>query len=796
MVHQSLAIIISSVAALAAIALSPGPEVQVGVGRNGPVANAPLNGSYLLTVKPDMLTADEHVGGPGEQTLVYEFTVPEGVSLRGGGWPQDLYRNISEDVRSTIQLELPFSRRANTGEETAFADHGGFVKPIFCWIYDSVCLGGPDEGRWTSQLITAGGSQVGLQLATPRIDSVNKDSLAKEIGVYFPENHTLLPGDRVQFIFHGKAPARSTDWMQRPLVANFRYRTDPLGCAEADGCWITLDDAQVQPLNIAPLSQAAVVRVAAPLDVASGEPFNATVVVTDRFGNPVPYTGTVRLLAETPYILQFNAEYSKTVQLSLQNPGFARLALQVQDPGIRRVAQWVKAWAGTPPRQRLLGDIHAHTGDGGAQRKFLRSSTPGDHRGLFSSTQDALFYMEKIAGYDFGAISEHAVRQDGYTLPQTVAADAAFAPGGACDGVQRAITDLGNWWQTSQQAARDYAAGSGMVVFPAFEWHAQHYLQVHGDDSPLHRVVLYRDFDANNQLPILPGEIEGIAPQCLVRFLLLAGYGPDQALIAPHMMNNWPSNTDWDLTYEQGGPGELIADRLQVESYHRVGEIYSARANKPSLQGVQRLKAFEGEDQDPGRWSFRYGWRNHGAHIGIIGGSDDHAAMPGSDNTLLADGTSMQASEPGGTTIVLSRTRDRDGIFDAMRARSSYATSGVRVWHDFRIDGAPMGSRIARNTSEVGASLQIASGQLIVKVELWATKAGDNREPYQDILGAEPIAELYRTSIQIPNPVVSGAADEEWLYYVRAFFASSHGDPANPEDALWSSPIWVTWSNP
>jgi hypothetical protein len=401
--------------------------------------------------------------------------------------------------------------------------------------------------------------------------------------------------------------------------------------------------------------------------------------------------------------------------------------------------------------------------------------------------------MEQIAGYDFAAISEHAVRQDGYTLPASVAADPVFAAGGACDGVQRVITDLGNWWLTSQQAAQDYEAGSSMVVFPAFEWHAQHYLEVHGNDSPLHRVVLYRDFDANNQLPMLPGEIEGIAPQCLVRFLQLAGYGPDRALLVPHMMNNWPSNTDWDLTYEQG---ELIADRAQVESYHRVGEIFSARANKPNLQGVQRLKAFEGEDQDPGRWSFRYGWRKHGAHLGIVGGSDDHAAMPGSDNTLLADGTSMQSNEPGGTTVVLSSTRDRDGIFDALRARSSYATSGVRVWHDFRIDGAPMGRRISRSTSEAAASVQIVAGQLIVRAELWATKAGDSGEPYQDLLGAEPIAEFFSTSIQIPNPVGAGAADEEWLYYVRAFFASSHGDPASPEDALWSSPIWVTWSNP
>ena len=729
MMPPALAIIISSAAALAVFSLSPGLEVWKGVVRSGPAADGALSGAYLLTVQPDVLTADEHVGGPGEQTLIFEFTVPDGVNLRGGGWPSDLYRNASGEDRSTIQLELPFTRRANSGEETAFADTGGFAKPRFCWLNDSVCLGDPDEGLWTAQLITVGGSRAGLQLATPRLDSVGSAALSKEIGVYFPDDRALLPGDRVQFLMHGKAPARSTNWMERPLVAHLRYRSDPPGCADADGCWITLDDAQVQPLNIAPL-QAAVVRVAAPLDVAAGESFSATIVVTDRFANPTPYYGYVRLVAETPHILQFDGEYTKSVQLNLQNPRFVRLTPQVQDPDVRRVAQWVKAWATTPPRQRLLGDIHAHTGDGGAQRKFLESSSPGDHRGLFTSTQDALFYMEEIAGYDFGAISEHAVRQDGYTLPPPVAADAAFAPGGACDGVQRPIPDLGNWWPTAQQAAKDYAAVSSMVVFPAFEWHGPHNMIQHGNDSPLHRVVLYRDFDADNQLPILPGDIEGIAPQCLVRFLQLAGYGPDQALVVPHMMNNWPTNRDWDLTYEEGGPGEMIADRLQMESYHRVGEIFSARARKPSLEGTQQLMTFEGEAQDPGPWSFRYGWRKYGAHIGIVGASDDHAAMPGTDDTLLADGTSMQSNEPGGMTVVLSKTRDRDGIFDAMRARSSYATSGVRVWHNFRIDGAPMGSQITRSTSEVEATVQIVAGQLIVRAELWATRAGDSGAPY------------------------------------------------------------------
>jgi len=42
--------------------------------------------------------------------------------------------------------------------------------------------------------------------------------------------------------------------------------------------------------------------------------------------------------------------------------------------------------------------------------------------------------------------------------------------------------------------------------------------------------------------------------------------------------------------------------------------------------------------------------------------------------------------------------------------------------------------------------------------------------------------------------VASGGASQEWLYYVRAYLKAP-GSTVDADEAVWSSPIWITWSN-
>lgn len=80
-----------------------------------------------------------------------------------------------------------------------------------------------------------------------------------------------------------------------------------------------------------------------------------------------------------------------------------------------------------------------------------------------------------------------------------------------------------------------------------------------------------------------------------------------------------------------------------------------------------------------------------GFRTGFVGGSDDHIGHPG----LRALNSQVVGSDnQGGQAAVLAPALTRDDVFDALRARRSYATNGRRIVLDVSVNGAPMGSEI------------------------------------------------------------------------------------------------------
>jgi hypothetical protein len=81
--------------------------------------------------------------------------------------------------------------------------------------------------------------------------------------------------------------------------------------------------------------------------------------------------------------------------------------------------------------------------------------------------------------------------------------------------------------------------------------------------------------------------------------------------------------------------------------------------------------------------------------MGIIGSTDDHLAAPGS--TAETDATELWQAN-GALVAVHARDNTREAIFEALRARRVYATSGarIRLWFDVQTDKGTvrMGSAI------------------------------------------------------------------------------------------------------
>ena len=739
----------------------------------------PANVDPHLTVHSPEVTAGQVFTSAAP--FVLDFTVPE--HLTGGGLPTTLKQGTDED-RSLLQLEFPYNSFKNDEEQGQYI--GSWSTPKFCDIND-YCPFEETDGFWYATWHRDDVLLGELQMSRVTLGfSLDEDPSAPETlhsGVWLPKGETLLPGDRIELAYVGPVPKRATDWIH----FHARYRSNPDCPAEDDPCWTLLDDSQVDALNIH-AEAPAFVHAIAPLDVQAGVPFPLQIVVTDAYGNPSKLTDTIELLGDHTQDVSLTDVWRTEIEVTYDAPGDKRIMAEA--PGLRGVFHWTAVTDQTPASVRQVGDAHFHTGDGGAQRKFLRSFSAGDHAGMYTRSHDALRYLDEVVGFDFGAPSEHAIRDDAYVLPQSITSDPAFQPGGACDGVGTALAGVGNWWPLSQQISRDY--DGDLITFPAFEWHARHSAV---EAAHLHRVVLFRDHHPTANHPMIPGDIPELPAQCIVRFAIAAGLSPDEVLILPHMMTNHALNIDWNLAYEDTYLGDL-ATREDMEAYQPVAEIFSARNDALVEQpGLGSALIFEGEPIAPAAYTFRYAWREMGVHIGVIAGSDSHSQMPGVNDETGLNGSEYHLHEPGGHTVAIAASPSRDGIYDALQHRQSYGTTGSRVWLDYTIDGAPMGSEISTSAPTAAAALKVMAGMQILRVELWAAPVGDGDTPYAPVYIGVPHDQVHSAAATLDNPVLAGASAEEWLYYTRALMVPLN-DLGGTTEAVWSSPIWVTWSNP
>jgi hypothetical protein len=739
-----------------------------------------------LAVFPTQVTARQHVGTIG-MPFGFDFTVP--ALTCGGGVPSAPW--VWTVDKAIAQLELP-QGLGGTDEENLSLGFDNFDEPRFCTV-GAACPFALSDGLWRAYQIAPGGAvRREVQLGYAMADLYTFLGPYKPvIGAFLPAGTCIPAGDHLRFVYRGHVPGRATAWTDAPFTAHFRHRSFGFGGPTA---WTTLDDDDVQPLTIV-ADGARFVRALAPLDVAVDEDFTIAVVVTDRYGNPSPIDGIVSLSGDVAAEVVFADAWRVEVPARYDTAGAHRVVPSL--PGARAVWHWTVAWDGEPPVRRVLGDVHAHTGDGGAQRKFIGTFAPGDHRALYTRTWDALRYMREVAGLDFGAVSEHAVRWDGWSPPPAVMNDPAFtAPGGACVGDEVEIPNIVGWWSRQQLIVDLYQSTveDRFVAYPAYEWHAHH--TAAADKSMLHRVVLFRDFSPApylDPLPLLPGDVDDIPPQCIVRFLELAGFR-DRALVVPHMMTSDDRNIDWDLTYDTSSMPP-VATLEQTEAYYRVGEIYSARSiDQARPAGKPTLTVFEGADAGaPEPWSFRHGWQARGARIGVIGSSDNHSQTPGVNDDFDLAGASFHTNEPGGYAVALATTADRAGIYDALARRASYATSGVRAWLDVTVAGSPMGTELTSSAPSTTVTIDLLAGMPISAVELWAAPVGAAGTGYQRIATPTAGGETYSAAVTIDNPVVPGGAPEAWLYYVRAFL-DAPGGGGSEDEAVWSSPVWITWT--
>jgi len=233
-----------------------------------------------------------------------------------------------------------------------------------------------------------------------------------------------------------------------------------------------------------------------------------------------------------------------------------------------------------------------------------------------------------------------------------------------------------------------------------------------------------------------------------------AALTPGEALTIPHHTGKFPNG---------------IVFAPQDETFRRNIEIYSGHGSSEVYDPDGPL-AFEKSDFTSPSKSLNYpsyaqdAWKE-GLHLSTIASTDDHYSHPGKPHW--------------GAAAVFASSLTRNGIFDALDNRRTYATTGSRIILEFTLNGEPMGGMVPVD-SPPQLSVLIVGTDIIGSVELLRYRPGD---------------EHFTVSKRWQPGAMEFAArfvDDEWrdgaVYYVRVTQSNLvRGRPV----MAWSSPIWT-----
>ncbi len=294
---------------------------------------------------------------------------------------------------------------------------------------------------------------------------------------------------------------------------------------------------------------------------------------------------------------------------------------------------------------------------------------------------------------------------------------------------QGAITGVG--WEILKQKATEYNRPGKFVTFNSYE-----------AGSPVgHRNVFYRNGEA---CPPQEAAKFNYMPEFLYRYY---GGRKDVMLLPPHG-NTW---TDWSFYDPELEP---------------VMEIYSCwgQSENPS-----RERWDKGMTPGAGAWeALKRGYR-----LGMIASSDNHVGMPGRS---YPHDRQVHTPFPGGLAAVWAPELKRETIFDAVKARRCYGTTGARIILEFSVNEEPMGGEIVVEDKEASRKIRVKAhgSDAISKVEILRngnvvhTSSSDPRKADDKML----LEWDDNTALEGPT-----------FYYVR--LTQADGEMA------WSSPVWA-----
>jgi len=205
---------------------------------------------------------------------------------------------------------------------------------------------------------------------------------------------------------------------------------------------------------------------------------------------------------------------------------------------------------------------------------------------------------------------------------------------------------------------------------------------------------------------------------------------------------------------------------IEIYSHHGQSELYSPQHVLAYELNRMRNPERRANTSFPGPHYARDYWMA-GRRVGVIGSSDEHSGQGGRRH--------------GGLAAVWADELTREGIFDALRQRRCYATTGERILVDFSVGGAGMGQcRTAQPGEPLAVHLGVWGTALLVRVEVLRFRFGQD-QAFVPVLSAAPRPESMDASFDFEEAYTGPC-----MYYARIL-----QEPLPWPGMAWTSPVWI-----
>lgn len=236
-------------------------------------------------------------------------------------------------------------------------------------------------------------------------------------------------------------------------------------------------------------------------------------------------------------------------------------------------------------------------------------------------------------------------------------------------------------WEIIQQKAAEYYQSGRFVNFVAYEW-TSHFG---------HKVVLFPNTEVPEKIMVRSRRKED-NPYALWKFLK-----EYKAITIPHHTFSYGVTTNW--VYKSNELEPLV----EIYSKHGSCECIGSKPVPFRIEKKEHSVAHA---------------LNTSHRLGFIGCSDTHYAKPGSKESIELLTHRLILKYKSGFTGVFAEELTREGIWEALKARRTFATTGIRLFADFRIGKHLMGeefkaSEIERISLWIEAPIEVELVEII-----------------------------------------------------------------------------------